>query len=196
MKKHRTINPDELDRLKNAVENYLDFPILTPDNFVRLSDMLKEKGCGYVSATTLKRIWGYISDTGADYCPSEFSLSTICKLLGFRNMAEFSNSKFPIQSREYTGKFIESHKLPEGTVVELRWAPNRICILRHIKPTIFKVEYVESTSNLVKDDLVECMCFTQNAPIFLRIFRDGKIPCSYVAGSANGISFKVELKEE
>lgn len=191
MKKRHTVDPDELERLKKAVEHYVDFPIKTPDDFARLSETLQAKGCGYVSATTLKRIWGYISDTGEDYCPSEFTLSTICKMIGFKNMEEFSDSNFPIQSREYTGKFIESHKIPEGALVELRWAPNRICVLRHLKPTIFKVEQIEGSKNLSIGDLVECVCFTQHAPVFLRIFRDGKIPSTYVAGSANGVSFKV-----
>lgn len=106
-------------------------------------------------------------------------------------MEEFLTSDFPIQSREYTGKFVESRLMQENTLVELRWQPNRICLLRHIKATLFKVESVEYSSRLREDDMVECECFTQHAPAFIRIFHERTLPTTYVAGSANGITYRI-----
>lgn len=195
MKRKHDIDPDELNRLKKEVESFIDYQLKTPENFSRLSEKLQKNGCGYISATTLKRIWGYIKDTGNDYKPSVYSMNSLCRLIGFKNIDEFSDAEYPIQSKEYTGEFIESVKLPPNAEIELRWQPNRCCTLRHITATLFKVIDQEN-SRLNKDDLVECGCFTQHAPVyFTRVFRDGTLPMTYIAGASNGISYKISLPE-
>lgn len=196
MRKKHIVDPEELERLKKEVENYVSFPIVTPDDFDRLANTIQEEGCGYVSATTLKRIWGYIKDTGTDYQPSAYSLRTLCNFIGFKDMENFSQSAFTIQSKEYTGNFVESRLLPVNTEVRLYWQPNRKCVLRHIGATLFEVIEVEN-SHLRKDDIVECGCFTQHAPLyFTRIFRKNTTPTTYMAGSANGITFSVTAPPE
>ena len=108
MRKRYTVDLEELERLKKEVENFICHPLSSPDDFERLAATLKKEGCGYVSPTTLKRVWGYIKDTGEDYSPSAYTLRALCILIGFKDMEEFSASAFPIQSKEYTGNFIES----------------------------------------------------------------------------------------
>ncbi len=192
MKRRHTINIEELNRLKKEVEKYLNFPLNTPDDYNRLADTLNDKGCGRVSATTLKRIWGYISDTGDNYRPNAYTVAILCKYLGFKDINEFLSSDFPIQSKDYTGEFIESRLIPQDAEVELRWQPNRICILRHEKATLFQVSHVENSSTLREGDWVECGCFTQHAPAyFTRVFREGSLPMTYIAGSANGITYRI-----
>ncbi len=192
MKKRKAITSDVLDRLKKEIEERLNFPLNAPDDYSRLSDLLKDEGCGTVSATTLKRIWGYISDTGADYRPNAYTVTALCKIIGFKDIDEFSASELPIQSREYSGKFIESNKLPENVMIELRWQPNRICVLLHIKATLFKVISVENSTTLHEGDLVECGCLTQHAPVYFpRVFREGANPTTAIAGSASGITFNL-----
>lgn len=196
MRKKHTVDPEELERLKKEVENYISTPIVTPDDYERLSKTIQGEGCGYVSATTLKRIWGYIKDAGEDYQPSAYSLRILCNFIGFKDMDEFSNSAFPIQSKEYTGNFVESRLLPVNAEVTLHWQPNRRCVLRHIAATLFEVIEVEN-SHLHKDDIVECGCFTQHAPLyFTRVFRKNATPTTYMAGSANGITFTVAAPSE
>ena len=123
MKIRRSIDSHQLKRLRGEVENRLTFPIKSPDDYARLSDLLKEEGCGSVSATTLKRIWGYISDTGSDYRPNAYTVTALCRLIGFKDLEEFLDSDSPIQSRQYSGSFIESRNLPEGAEVEIQWRP-------------------------------------------------------------------------
>lgn len=191
MRKRYTVDLEELERLKKEVENFICHPLSSPDDFERLAATLKKDGCGYVSPTTLKRVWGYIKDTGEDYSPSAYTLRALCTLIGFKDMEEFSASAFPIQSKEYTGKFIESRLLPMDAKVILMWQPNRRCVLKHITATLFEV--IEVThSRLQKNDFVECGSFTQHAPAyFSRIFRKGVSPMTYIAGSSNGITFIV-----
>lgn len=196
-KTRHTIDPEELQRLRKEVERRLPFPIKGPDDYSRLSDLLKDEGCGTVSAITLKRIWGYISDTGSDYRPNAYTVTALCKLIGFKDMDEFLDSNFPIQSHDYIGKFIESHKLPDNAEVILSWAPNRICTLRHIKATLFKVVCVENSTTLKEGDMVECGCFTQHAPAyFTRVFREGSVPTTIMVGGANGITYRIINEDE
>lgn len=108
MRKRYKVDQEQLERLKTAVEQFISFPLSTPYDYERLSETIKLEGCGYVSATTLKRIWGYINDTGCGYSPSAYSLRTLCNLLGFKDMDEFAGCPVPIQSREYMGDFVES----------------------------------------------------------------------------------------
>ena len=196
MKTRRSIDSHQLKRLRGEVENRLTFPIKSPDDYVRLSDLLKEEGCGSVSATTLKRIWGYISDTGSDYRPNAYTVTALCRLIGFKDLEEFLDSDSPIQSRQYSGSFIESRNLPEGAEVEIQWRPNRICRLRHMNATLFSVVSAENSSTLREGDIVECRCFTQQAPLFCRIFRERQLPITYVAGSANGITYNLIENED
>lgn len=189
MRKRYKVDQEQLERLKTAVEQFISFPLSTPYDYERLSETIKLEGCGYVSATTLKRIWGYINDTGCGYSPSAYSLRTLCNLLGFKDMDEFAGCPVPIQSREYMGDFVESCRLPEDAELELRWQPNRCCVLRHLTDSLFKVLRVEN-SHLHEGDIVECGCFTQQAPAyFSRVFRNGAAPRTYIAGTASGITF-------
>lgn len=196
MKKRYPVDCDELERLRTEVERYVGFPIRTPDDFSKLSRVIKEKECGNVSATTLKRIWGYIADTGGVYSPGAYSLRSLCSLIGFRDMDQFVASNFQIQSQEFSGKFIECRRLGENVEVELRWQPNRVCRLRHMKDCLFEVTEVNN-ARLHKGDIVECGCFTMHAPAyFTRVFRTGAMPVSYIAGSANGIVFNILSESE
>ncbi|MDE6633461.1 MAG: hypothetical protein K2K23_10720 [Muribaculaceae bacterium] len=196
MKKRPTIDSEGLGRLKKEVERRLPFPIKSPDDYSRLSDLLKAEGCGSVSATTLKRIWGYISDTGSDYRPNAYTITALCRLIGFKDIEEFTAADFPVQSREYTGTFVESRSLPKDTIVELRWQPNRGCTMIYLGNTLFKVIDVENSTTLRKGDEVECGCFTQHAPVYFpRVFREGSHPMTAMAGAVSGITFSITLPD-
>lgn len=196
MKKKYRVEKSELERLKRQVEDYIDFPLTGPDAYRKLAETLQRKGCSYVSDTTLKRIWGYISDTGCDYHPNAYTLTSLCNLLGYKDMDAFSANDTPLQSRDYAGEYVESRFIPENAVIELKWKPGRRCKLLHVKATLFKVISVANSSCLREDDMVECGCFTQNAPAyFTRVFRQNSLPVTYVAGSASGITYSIRTPE-
>lgn len=191
MKKKSRLPIEVFDRLKEEVEKYLTFTLSTPTDYIRLSEVLRDEGHGYVSPTTLKRVWGYISDKGLDYRPGSYTLRALCNLIGYKDIDDFENDCSASQSVEYTGKFIESHIIPANSIVELRWMPDRICLLRHIDATIFEVFY-SANSRLKRGDRVDCACFTQNAPAyFSRVFRDNHHPFTYVAGAAKGVTYTI-----
>lgn len=182
-----------LKLLRLEVEKTIGHAIKTPADFDSLSDAMSNAGCGYVSATTLKRVWGYIHDAGPDYQPGNFTLRALSNFIGYSDFKNFitEQSSGRVQSETYLGNYIESRKLPLGSYISLAWAPNRHCTLHHIKETLFEVTEAMH-SKIKKGDMVECGCFTQNAPAyFSRVFRDGSAPMTYVAGSRSGIRFQI-----
>lgn len=181
---------DALKRLRNDVEQHIGRKLVSPADFVFLSDRLRQEGFGYVSSTTLKRVWGYITDKGNSYSPSNFTLRALCGLLGFMDWPEYCAGISPLQSQEYTGDYVESRFMPLDTEISLVWQPNRKVRLRHIRPSLFEVIENEN-SRLRVGDTVECSCFTQRAPAFFRVFRPDVAPVSYIAGSAQGIFYVI-----
>lgn len=192
MKRKNKPSAEIIARLKKEVENRLTFSLVTPNDFIRLSDTIQDEGFGYISPTTLKRVWGYISDVGTEYVPGSYTLRSLCNLIGFSDIKDFENTDLlSVQSQEYSGTFIESHLIQKDAVVVLRWSPNRICCLKHIDATLFEVIKVRN-SHLKVGDKVDCACFTQHAPAyFSRVFRQNKPPKTYIAGSANGITYSI-----
>ena len=192
MGKRFALDHATIGRLRSEVERMVDFTPASPHDFTRLSEIVTTHGCGYVSATTLKRIWGYITDAGDDYHPSAYSIRALCNLLGYRDIAEFENSDGTIQSKEYSGDFVASENIPLNATVELRWMPNRRCSLLNMGGNRFRVLSQEN-SHLQAEDIVECSCFTQDAPAyFTRVYHAGMPTVSYVAGSANGARYTIE----
>ncbi len=190
MKSREKFDTDALQRLRKDIELHLCRSFSTPADFIFLSDRLLEDNCGYVSPTTLKRVWGYISDKGEQYVPSNFTRRALCKLIGYKDWNDYKENYSSIQSREYAGEFLETIHMPLNTELTLFWQPNRRIRLRHIKPSLFSVLENENSS-LKIGDVAECHCFTQYAPAFFRIFRQESLPISYVAGSATGIFYIV-----
>ncbi len=188
--KGKKYEEEALKRLRSDVEQYIALTLASPADYTYLSDRLREEGLGYISPTTLKRVWGYIADKGEDYSPSNFTLRALCRLLGFSDWPEYCATASAIQSKEFTGNYVETRFMPLDTEVSLMWHPNRKVRLRHMRPSLFEVIENEN-SRLKVGDTVECSCFTQHAPAFFRVFRPDVAPLSYIAGSAQGIFYVI-----
>lgn len=113
MGKENKIEPEDLARLKKDIERYISRILHSPADYIYLSERLQNEGHGYISPTTLKRVWGYISDKGENYTPSSYTLNSLCKLLEFNDISEFCSESAHIQSKEYQGKYIDTLSLPQ-----------------------------------------------------------------------------------
>lgn len=184
-----------MERLRSDVERRIGRKLVSPADYVFLSDKLHREDLGYVSPTTLKRVWGYIADKGEAYSPSNFTLRALCGLLGFKDWPEYCEEDTRLQSHEYTGEYVEARFMQMNVEISLLWHPNRKVRLRHVRSSLFEVIENEN-SRLRVGDTVECNCFTQHAPAFFRVFRANVAPFSYIAGSAQGIFYVVHSVEE
>lgn len=185
---------DEIKLLRQEIEKFLARPIRTPFDFAFLSQEIRQQTKYTASESTLKRVWGYITDKGDEYVPSNFTLNALAALIGFDNFESFiskTTADSDIQSEMYKGETISSVSLPTGTVIKLYWRPDRECSIRHIDGNRFIV--IESVnSKLIKGDIVECGSFTQNTPLYFnRVDRQSEEIMTYIAGSATGVKFEV-----
>ncbi|MDE5811810.1 MAG: hypothetical protein K2H61_05850 [Muribaculaceae bacterium] len=187
------ISQADLARLRSEIENHIGRRISTPADFDFLSDRIRTATNEYVSTSTLMRIWGYMHDTGRSYSPSFFTLRILSNFIGYRDIRDFVKKKeIEAQSKIYSGKFIESSRLPANAIITLKWHPNRVCTLRHIADTLFEVTY-SLNGRLQIGDHVECGGFTENAPVyFSRIYRNGVQDLTYVAGMATGVTIDID----
>ena len=195
MVKNSKIEAEDLARLKKDVERYISRALHTPADYIYLSERLQNEGHGYISPTTLKRVWGYISDKGDDYTPSSYTLNSICKLIGFNDISEYCKEEAEIQSKDYKGEYVETLSLPADTIITLLWQPHRKVQLRYAGAENFEVVDNEN-SRLRIGDIVQCNSLTQHAPAFFRVIRDGIKPFSYVAGSAQVIFFHINSESK
>ena len=182
------VEPEQIVRLKKDVESYISRILHSPADYSYLSERLQNEGHGYISPTTIKRVWGYISDKGNHYTPSAYTLNALCRLIGFNDISEYCSEPSAIQSKEYKGEYVEILTLPLHTEITIMWQPNRKVRLRNTGAETFEV--IENENSRLKiGDIVECRSLTQHAPAFFRVHRDGIRPLSYVAGSIQGIFF-------
>lgn len=190
MRNRKAVDAEMIERLRGEVEKFISHSLVAPSDFDKLSDTLRKNGHGYISPTTLKRVWGYIRDKGNDYSPSLYTLRALCNLLGFSDLDDFLRHDVSVQSKEYAGDYVEANNLPENLEITLMWSPDRLCRLRHISGPRFEV-MVSRNTRLCVGDIVECGSFTQFAPIYMRVYRKDREPVTYVAGSSHGAVYSL-----
>lgn len=188
------VSYDDIEALKQSVERHIGRRIVTPADFDFLADAISCDVKQSVSATTLKRVWGYINDAGADYRPGRYTLCALALFIGYPDyetfVAQLPNAD-SIQSQTYKGLSLISSSLPDDKLIELRWSPGRIVTLRHIHGDEFEV-LRSVNSKLRAGDIVSCASFADFTPAwFSKVVRGDNNPVSYIAGARNGIRYTI-----
>ena len=177
-------SPEVLE-LKKQVEARLDRKMKTPKDFSFLRSSIWESNHEIISATTLKRLWGYIK--GAD----EMRISTLdilSRFLGFNDWEGFllnldqSDGSSPIRSFH-----ISINELEPGDRVFVSWKPDRRCTFRYMGNSEFTVEKAEN-SKLAEGDTFSATLFILNEPLYLNNFVHGSNPpVPFVVGNRDGL---------
>ena len=187
------ISQEGVAALRQQVEEYLQRKIVTPADYDFLSETIRERVRQSVSATTLKRMWGYVRDVGSAYKPSRYTMCALSRMLGFRDYEDFvaSYNRGEVQSRTYRGETVMTSDLNPGDVMEISWSPARTVLLRYEGEGRFLVIKAVN-AKIHEGDVVECVSFTQNSPLYInRVIRPSEPTMSYVAGSRSGIRFRL-----
>jgi len=115
-------NKEHIIRLRQAVEETACRKILTPKDFDYLSELIKERLGERVSASTLKRIWGYITSSGM---PRHSTLDVLAQFVGKKDWDSFClEEKVAVEDKTVdeneTGTSDDSTKVaiegPEATI--------------------------------------------------------------------------------
>lgn len=103
-----------LAKLRESVEGVVERKMKTPKDFEFLSECIFEKFHERISPTTLKRLWGYLSETTT---PRKSTLDILSMFVGYDNWKEFTEftegtedtEKEPVEEKA-TGETEESEE--------------------------------------------------------------------------------------
>lgn len=180
-------------RLCQEVEQALGRALRTPKDFDYLRECIFQRLHVQVSATTLKRVWGYLLE-GVQ--PREGTLDILARFIGFLSYGRFVQSvgqggKGQLQSAPVLSRsLVVQEELHLGDRLRLTWRPNRICDVRYEGDSRFTVEYAQNT-RLRPGNTFCCALLIEGEPLYLNNLRQGENPpVAYVCGKQEGIRFE------
>lgn len=181
--------PDDLtEGLKSHVERAFGNSIRTPKEFESLRESIMRHTGVLLSATTLKRLWGYLDEPVA---PRESTLNILASYAGWPSWKEFASGVVPeIESGTVAKLRINVRKdLAKGDIIRLLWHPERICDVEYLGDMEFKVISAQNT-RLRPGDLFSCSLIISGEPLYMdNVRRDGAEMGVYVCGRRSGIGF-------
>ena len=181
-------NIPELSYLLSQVERTYGRRIATSTDFEALSVMIEHQTRELISASTLKRLWGYVS---LNPTPRMTTLDVLARYIGqssFKKFCEMLKESNILVSGFFTSRCILASDLEKGDKIAVGWAPNRLVTLGYKGNYEFEVITSEN-SQLIAGDVLEMNEVTMGYPLVVpRILRDGKYTPSYIAGRNGGIN--------
>lgn len=178
----------EIEELKSLVEQKYGKILATTTDFEEFSLCLEKETRGTISPSTLKRLYGYVSD---NHKPRMVTLDILSHYIGHRNYMEFTH--WLKTSTKYNSSFFKANQLvssdlQEGTLVSIGWSPNRLLQLRYLGDSTYEIEKSEN-SKLQPGDRFVTGCFIKEQPLYLPyIERGGERTASFVAGRNGGLT--------
>lgn len=184
----------QLALLKMRVEQTVGYKLLTPKDFTRASDEVFARLNVMVSPTTLKRLWGYLSDEGR---PRVSTLNILSRFAGYDDWADFLQSSLQLfgnVSNLVLNRSLDAGSLTAGDEVSVSWLPDRQCRFRYLGQQRFEVVASENAT-LDVGDTFRCLIFVEGEPLYVDNLRHGAYDgISYMAGKKGGIRYRVRRK--
>ena len=178
----------EIIELLLLVEQKYGKSLRTTTDFDEFSLYLKFQVGEIISASTLKRLWGYVADVRK---PRLLTLDLLARYAGFDSFTEycsFLKKNSICNSSFFTTKQLQIQNLEVRDEVEIGWSPNRYLRLLYQGDAWFEV--LESKqSKLCKGDRFEAVCFLLGQPLSLAyVLRDGERTAPFIAGRSGGLT--------
>ena len=172
----------EIEELKVLIEKKYGKSLCTTTDFEEFSIYLKQKMDKRISASILKRLYGYVS---LNPVPRKSTLDILARYIGKRNYDNFCNDlrNDPIFSSSFFSSVtVYSDDLKPGDGLRIGWAPDRVVQLNYLGDGEFEVESSVNGS-LFKGDRFRQVSFMLGYPLYVsRILREGEYTQAYVAG--------------
>ena len=179
----------ELAFMRAGIEKKYGRTISTSTDFEALSVTIERETGEFVSSSTLKRLWGYVSLRPV---PRIATLDVLSRYLGHTSFAAFRRSlkdNPAFESGFFTTSLVSSTELSEGQKVKIGWAPDRLVLLEYLGNSTFRVVCSEN-SKFMEGDEFSTTQFMLGYPLFVdRIHRNGSWTPSYVAGKKEGLNY-------
>lgn len=173
-----------------AIEEAVGFKVETPKTFELLRQIIFQRTGEYISATTLKRIWGYLDEP---LQTRHTTLSILARTIGYKEWDDFLHNResgLPERKIPSTPSFGRSINvtadLQDGDRIKLYWNPGRECLIRYIGNMQFVVEESKKT-RLKPGDTFFCHLIIAGHPLYLSNLVQGvSEPVAYVCGRIHG----------
>ena len=185
----------QIEELKSLIIQKYGKMLSTTTDFEEFSIILQKNTGKNVSASTLKRLYGYVND---DHRPRVATLDILSQYIEHSNFSAFCKwlkncTKF--NSSFFMAQQLVSSSLRKGAEVTIGWSPNRVLNLRYLGESLYEVTSAEN-SKLKAGDKFVTGCFIKEQPLYLPyIERDGERTASFVAGRNGGITLIKVTKE-
>ena len=183
----KTYPKEDISILLQTVEIAIHRKMISSSDFEFLAEAIAIRCRARLSASTLKRLWGYNKN---QHNPYFSTLSTLAKFIGYKDFKDFTANKDLKRpsSFSYTASSILSKNLQPGDMLWISWAPNRRCLLTYQGNHRFKVTTAHNTK-LHAGDSFSSMHFAEGMPLFLDnyIHKDTP-PITFVVGYAGGLN--------
>lgn len=182
-----------VEKLKKYVENVAGFKMCTPKDFDTLAQNVFNETGSQLSPTTLKRLWGYLSEK-RQQTPRLSTMNILSKYIGYIDYAtfcQFQNDGSGYGSDFLTNNSLTTRSLFKGDKMRLLWLPDRCVTVQYIGLCMFKV--LESrNSKLSQNDTFICEHIVENQPLMLyNLVHENGDPVNYICGKSGGVKFQV-----
>ncbi len=177
-----------IKNLCRRVEETYGKAVLTPLQFEALADDISHRMGKRLSATTLKRLWGYLNEP---MTPRQSTLDILARYCGWHDYADFAKGDKPeIESGSVGANVISVVKdMKPGERVKLMWQPSRVCIVEYLGDLRWRVVESEGT-RLTAGDTFNCALIVAGEALYLDNLVHGDArPGVYVCGRKSGVSF-------
>lgn len=177
-----------------AVEQSLGKKVSTPKDFEQLSHLINHRTRESVSASSLKRIWGYI-EGGEHIRTATFDI--LCRFAGYRDTEHFLSVNGTAEqippSKLLSNNYLYTPDLTINQHVRLTWQPGRVCDIQYQGDASFIVLSSEKTK-LQAGATFRCYIIEQGEQMYishLRLTPSQPDPYNYVCGLDGGILYEV-----
>lgn len=182
------VNPQHITLLRQLVEESANHAIATSNDFIFLSGEIQGRLKETLSASTLKRLWGYV-DGYASVRPS--TLDILARFVGFPDWETFVSDYCEVESvqssHRVVSKSLYTKDLNAGNQVEIAWNPNRRCMLKYLGNSLFEVVTSEN-AKLKPGDRFLCQRFTKNQPLYVELITNDGNTELFVMGNKGGLT--------
>ncbi len=174
-----------MDRnITTEIEKHVQRAMKTHRDFVWLSQEILNSMKEYVSATTLKRLWGHQRDYNH---PSLYTLNFLSRYLGYADYNAFQNGDLDncVSSNILTGCYMTAN-LTKDDCLRLSWKPDRHMLVRYLDNDQFEV-YEACNCKISVGDTFKSQAFVEGETLTLGgLIHENKGPFVYVIGKLGG----------
>lgn len=178
----------QLQHLIERVGQQFGHTIATSTDFEILSLDIERDTGDHLSASTLKRLWGYVS---LHPVPRIATLDILARYIGHKSFQDFCQQLRSGESNpsDFFGtSCISVKELREGERVRIGWAPDRLVEMRYLGNFEFVVE-ASRNSQLRAGDRFQLSDIISGCPLCIsRILRNGKYTRPYIAAMKEGLN--------